>query len=623
MKKHQNQVFNSFFQAIVVGGGHAGIEAIFALANRGFNVALITLDQTKLASMPCNPAIGGPAKGILTREIDALGGMQGILSDQAMIQIKMLNESKGPAVRALRAQIDKEKYSSLTLKMVLKNPHITLIESQVEAVLVQDNQVVGIQCADNNTIWSQHVILTTGTYMDSRILKGQEAIKSGPDNQKTSELLSHCLKTLGFNLQRLKTGTPPRVLTSSIDFSEVEKEQLPEPTHYFSYRSKATLKAQVHCYLTYTNQQTHEIIQQNLQQSSMYSGLINGVGPRYCPSIEDKVVRFADKSRHQIFYEPETIKGDVIYINGFSTSMPNEIQEQLVKTLPGMKNAVILKWGYAIEYDAIDPLELKRTLESKKIQNLWFAGQINGTSGYEEAAAQGLMAGINAGQALLQKAPIILRRDQAYIGVLIDDLVTKGTREPYRMLTSRAEYRLLLRNDNADERLMAIGFDLGLISRDIFEKMRKKYEEIDQQIERLKTTYVSALSEIGQKYNLTHGPSYYDLIKRPEIAVDQIINHPYSFEINLRVKLEGYIAKQTQQAKKLIHWELYPIPALINYELVPNLAFEAKQKLQQIKPQTVGQAMRISGINPSDIQMLIFYLKFRFNHVNSTNTVSE
>ncbi len=606
---------NKHFDAIIVGGGHAGIEAVFALANRNFKVALVTLDKNKIGLMPCNPAIGGPAKGILTREIDALGGLQGILSDQAMIQIKMLNESKGPAVRALRAQIDKDKYSELALEKVLNHPNITLIEDMVNEIIVTNQKIVGLKLESNLILNTNNVILTTGTYMDSRILRGQENFSSGPDGQKTSSQISVSLIKLGFNLQRLKTGTPPRVLTSSIDFSQVEKELLSAPEYNFSSRSKQHLNEQIYCYLTYTNEKTHEIIRKNLTKSSMYSGAINGIGPRYCPSIEDKVVRFSDKDCHQIFYEPETKVGDVIYVNGMSTSMPIDVQAQLIKTLPGMKNAIVTKWGYAIEYDAIDPLELKSSLESKRINGLWFAGQVNGTSGYEEAASQGLIAGINVGQKILNKLPIVLRRDQAYIGVLIDDLITKGTREPYRMLTSRAEYRLLLRNDNADERLSHIGHQVNLISDEEFKHVKDKYQAIDNEIIKLSNIYVSSNSELGKKYQIVNGPSYLDLLKRPEVNLRDISNFEYIYEVAVRVKLSGYIIKQQNDAQRVLKLENMLIPQTIDYHQVGNLAAEARAKLLLVKPHSIGQAMRISGINPSDIQMIIFYLKFKHNEI--------
>lgn len=599
------------YEALVIGGGHAGVEAIFALANKGHKVALITLSKEKIAMMPCNPAIGGPAKGIITREIDALGGMQGIFSDKAMIQIKMLNESKGPAVKALRAQIDKDKYSEIVLEELEKHQNITIIEAKVDEILVEDKKIIGVRLENNEVINSSIAIITTGTYMDSYILRGKEKTSSGPDGQKTSTKISESLKKLGVQLQRLKTGTPPRVFTDSIDFSKVEEEKLDESQLSFSNRSGIKLDKQIHCYITYTNEETHKIIDEHVNESSMYSGLINGIGPRYCPSIEDKIVRFRDKERHQIFYEPETSKGDVIYVNGFSSSMPIYVQKKMLKTLPGMENARVQKWAYAIEYDAINPLQIKPSLEYKEVKGLFFAGQVNGTSGYEEAAAQGLISGINAGQELENKEPIILKRDEAYIGVLIDDLTTRGTKEPYRMLTSRAEYRLLLRNDNADERLSKIALKAGLISEDYFNQVEKKYQAINKKIKEFENTYLSSKDPLAIKYGITKGPSMVQVLARPEIDYKEVSDFEYIYEVWVKVRLNGYIKKQETEAKKMRRLEKFKLPKNINYETIQNLATEARQKLEKIRPETIGQASRISGINPADIQMLMFHIEFK------------
>ncbi|WP_322961106.1 tRNA uridine-5-carboxymethylaminomethyl(34) synthesis enzyme MnmG [Mycoplasmopsis cynos] len=601
---------NNNFDSIVIGGGHAGVEATFALANMNLKVALISFDLNKLAMMPCNPSIGGPAKGIITREIDALGGMQGYFSDLAMIQIKMLNESKGPAVRALRAQIDKEKYSKIVFQALKDHKYVSLIEDTVEEIITNDNnEFLGLKLEQNNKIYAKVAVLTTGTYMNSRILRGNEITISGPDNQKTTPKLSLSLLKHGLELQRLKTGTPPRVYANSIDFSKVEKEILNANNLNFSTRSNVKLPEQISCYLTYTNEKTHQIIEQNIKKSAMYSGLIEGIGPRYCPSIEDKVMRFRDKNRHQVFFEPETADGEIIYVNGMSTSMPVEIQKLMIKTIPGLENCNVQKWGYAIEYDALNPLQISSSLESKIIKNLFTAGQINGTSGYEEAAAQGLIAGINAGLKLKNQPALILKRNEAYIGVLIDDLVTKGTKEPYRMLTSRAEYRLLLRNDNPDIRLTKYGYQVGLISEKNYQNVVTKYQKIQAKIEELNSEFVSSKSDLAKKYQIENGLAKSKVLARPEVdPVDVLGDFEYKNELTTLIRLDGYIKKQETMAQKMIRLDNLKIPDDIDYDKVDNLATEAKQKLQKIRPNTIGQASRISGINPSDIQMLMFHI---------------
>ena len=600
------------YDAIVVGGGHAGIEAAFALAKNHFRVALITLNKNKLAMLPCNPSIGGPAKGIITREIDALGGMQGYFADQAMIQIKMLNTSKGPAVRALRAQIDKEKYSAIILEAVLANPYIDLIEATVEALIVEQQVVQGVILEDQSQIKAQVVIITTGTYMSAKILRGHDVKISGPDGEKTSTSISASLKDHGINLIRLKTGTPARIWGDSIDWSEVEEEILPVEKLNFSDQSGITLANQVHCWLTYTNSQTHQIILDNLDQSAMYGGLIKGVGPRYCPSIEDKVVRFSHKDRHQVFFEPETARQDVYYINGLSTSLPAEIQDAFLRTIPGLKNCRIQKYGYAIEYDALASGQIQKSLESKTIKNLFFAGQINGTSGYEEAGGQGIVAGINAALKLRHQDPIDLQRFDSYIGVLIDDLVFKETKEPYRMLTSRAEFRLLLRNDNADIRLAPYALYANMISRKQYDQIIAKYDDITKQIEKLQNQYLSANDPLAQKYQVLNGLSLYKLLARPEVDVDDFLaNYPYKYELLIQIRLAGYIVKQQTFAAKMQRMENVKIPPNLDYQQVANLATEARDKLQTFNPQTIGQAARISGINPADIEMLLFHMNVK------------
>ena len=613
------------YEIIVVGGGHAGCEASLASARKNHKTLLITGNINNIADAPCNPSIGGPAKGVVVREIDALGGEMGKNTDKSLLQIKKLNTKKGPAVQALRAQIDKITYPKNMLKTLKSEKNLTILENMVEGLIVENNKIKGIRLANNEEIYSDIVILTTGTYLKGQVLRGSEKTSSGPHGERPSLYLSDSLKQLGFTIQRLKTGTPPRIDKLSIDYSKALIQPGDRKKLTFSYTNKEyyKVKDQEDCYLIYTNKKTHDLINENLSKSSMYGGYVEGIGPRYCPSIEDKVVRFSDKERHQLFLEPESRYYDDIYLQGFSTSMPIEIQEKMVHSLEGLENAKILKYAYAIEYDAIDPLQLKRSLETKIIENLFTAGQINGTSGYEEAACQGLIAGINASLKLEGKKPLILKRDEAYIGVLIDDLVTKGTKEPYRLLTSRAEYRLLLRDDNADLRLSEYGKKVDLLKDEQYKSFLNKKENINNLIKELKETYINPTKEINdylQKNKtaiIKDRISLYNLLKRTEMTFNKLkpffdINK-YSKEVieqvEINIKYEGYIKKQEREAKKMKEYEELLIPTDINYDNIHNLASEAKDKLKKIQPTSIGQAMRISGVNPADISILMVYIK--------------
>ena len=617
------------YDIIVVGGGHAGCEAALSSARLNNNTLLITGNINNIADMPCNPSIGGSAKGIVVREIDALGGEMGRCADKSHIQIKLLNSSKGPAVRSLRAQADKITYPK-TMQETLKNcKNLTIKEDIVEDLIIEDKKVCGVKLENGEEIKSKIVILTTGTYLKADILVGSERTRSGPNNQRPSNFLSDRLKDLGFNIQRLKTGTPPRLDRNSIDYEKAQREDGDNQELTFSFDNKIfyDVNKQVPCYLVYTNELTHQIIRDNLEKSAMYGGYATGIGPRYCPSIEDKVVRFSDKSRHQLFLEPESLFYDDIYLQGFSTSMPRDVQERMVHSIEGLENVKILKYAYAIEYDAIDPLQINYSLETKIIENLFTAGQINGTSGYEEAAAQGLIAGINASRKLQNKEPLILRRDEAYIGVLIDDLVTKGTKEPYRLLTSRAEFRLLLRHDNADLRLREYGHEIGLVDDKRYEQFLLKKQQINECIEILKNKEIGVTDKNNnylQSKNsskISDGITLYELLKRPEIKIEDLkffIPLNFSDEIlditSTNIKYEGYINKEIKEAKKMREQDEKLIPEDIDYNNVKNLASEARQKLINVKPKSIGQASRISGVNPADISILLIYLKRRGKH---------
>lgn len=602
------------YEIIVVGGGHAGCEATLASANKGHKTLLVTGSKDTIAMMPCNPSIGGSAKGIVVREIDALGGYMGKVADKTLLQMKLLNSSKGPAVRSLRAQGDKITYPKEMLRILEEHKNIDIIEELVEDLIVENNKITGVKLSTGKEIMCDAVILTTGTYMKANILVGDKRTVSGPKGTRPSLYLSENLEKLGFKILRLKTGTPPRIDRSTIDFSKTKREDGDDKLYTFSFDNKPyyTVENQEPCYLTYTTEETHKIIRDNLGKSSMYGGFYEklGTGPRYCPSIEDKVVRFADKERHQLFLEPESKYYDDIYLQGFSTSMPYDVQEEMVHSLPGLEHAKILRYAYAIEYDAIDSRDLKPSLETKIIDGLFTAGQINGTSGYEEAAGQGLIAGINAGLKLEGKDPLILGRDESYIGVLIDDLVTKGVKDPYRLLTSRAEYRLLLRHDNADIRLRTHGYEVGLISDEQYNRLKEKEKNIDLIIEELKNI------KIKDEKNITA----YDYLKRTEVSINDVkdkLSKEYDEleleQAEIMIKYEGYIRKTRKEAEKMKKLENKKIPKDIDYDKVPNLASEARIKLKEVRPESFGQALRISGVNPSDVSILSVYMKRYFN----------
>ena len=613
------------YDVIVVGSGHAGVEAAYAAAKTGAKTLMLTINLELIAFMPCNPSVGGPAKGIVVREIDALGGLMGRVIDKTHIQMRMLNTGKGPAVRALRAQADKLLYQREMKRVLEEEENLQIRQAMVEELIIEDGEVKGVITQVGAIYRAAAVILTTGTFLRGEIILGDLKYSSGPNNQQPSIRLADNLKEIGFDMVRFKTGTPPRVNSRTIDYSKTEIQPGDDVPRAFSFETTEYIMDQLPCWLTYTSEKTHQIINDNLHLAPMFSGIIKGTGPRYCPSIEDKITRFADKPRHQIFLEPEGRDTQEVYVQGFSTSLPEHVQRQMVNSIPGLENAEIMRSGYAIEYDAIVPTQLWPTLETKMIKGLYTAGQLNGTSGYEEAAGQGLMAGMNASLKVQGKEEVILSRSDAYIGVLIDDLVTKGTNEPYRLLTSRAEYRLLLRHDNADLRLTDIGYKVGLISSQRYAKFQEKRQQIENEIARLREIIVKpnektqeVIRSVGGT-ELKDGIRASDLVKRTEMTYDLVasliepaatdFSEEVREQIEIQLKYEGYIQKALQQVEKLKKMEDKKVPENIDYDAISGLATEARQKLKNVRPLSIAQASRISGVNPADISILLVYIE--------------
>lgn len=618
------------YDVIVVGAGHAGSEAALAAARMGNKTLLVTINLDMVAFMPCNPSVGGPAKGIVVREIDALGGEMGHNIDKTYVQMRMLNTGKGPAVRALRAQADKHAYHRSMKETIEKQPNLDLRQATVDQLIVEDGVCKGVITNTGARYHAKTVVLTVGTAARGKIIIGELQYESGPNNSKSAVKLSENLESLGFDLERFKTGTPPRINGNTIHYDETEEQPGDKAVHHFSFDTPddhyLSLSEQISCWLTYTNPGTHKLIQDNLDRAPMFSGVIKGVGPRYCPSIEDKIVRFADKSRHQIFLEPEGRDTDEWYVDGLSTSMPEEIQQKILHSVKGLEDAQLMRPGYAIEYDVVAPYQLHPTLETKLVKNLYTAGQTNGTSGYEEAAGQGLIAGINAGLRALGKKPFVLKRSDAYIGVMIDDLVTKGTKEPYRLLTSRAEYRLILRHDNADFRLMGKGHEIGLVSDERYAKMQKKEEQVQNEIARLKNEKLKPNNDEVNQFIEAHGDNRLkdaitaaDFIKRPYVDYETLmkfipapaekLDRHVIEQVEIQLKYAGYIKKEEEKVARLKRMEAKRIPANIDYEKIDGLATEGRQKLEKIRPETLAQASRISGVNPADIAILSVYIR--------------
>lgn len=633
-----NYNFIEEYDIIVIGAGHAGVEASLAASRMGCKVLLATINIEMLAFMPCNPSIGGSAKGIVVREVDALGGEMAKNIDKTYIQMKMLNTGKGPAVRALRAQADKELYSKEMRKTVENQENLTLRQTMIDEILVENGKVVGVRTATHQEYGAKAVIVTTGTALRGEIIIGDLKYSSGPNHSLASINLADNLKQLGLEIGRFKTGTPPRVKASSINYDETEIQPGDEAPNHFSYTSRDEdyVKDQVPCWLTYTNGHSHEIIQNNLHRAPMFTGVVKGVGPRYCPSIEDKIVRFADKERHQLFLEPEGRNTEEVYVQGLSTSLPEDVQRDLVHSIKGLENAEMMRTGYAIEYDMVLPHQLRATLETKKIAGLFTAGQTNGTSGYEEAAGQGIIAGINAALKIQGKPELILKRSDGYIGVMIDDLVTKGTIEPYRLLTSRAEYRLILRHDNADMRLTEMGRAIGLVDDERWQRFETKKYQFENEMKRLDSIKLKPVKETNEKVAalgfkpLTDAVTAKEFLRRPEVSYQDVVNFigPAAEElddkiielIETEIKYEGYISKALDQVEKMKRMEEKRIPANIDWDDIDSIATEARQKFKLINPETIGQASRISGVNPADISILMVYLEGKSRSISKSKT---
>jgi len=626
MTNKDKNIIEENYDAVVVGAGHAGCEAALVLSRLGFKTIVFTVSVDSIALMPCNPNIGGSSKGHIVREIDALGGEMGKCIDKTFIQSKMLNCSKGPAVHSLRAQADKQWYTREMRRTLENQENLTIRQAEVAELITEEKKIVGVKTVSGAIYYAKTVVLATGVYLNARCLYGDVIEHTGPNGLKAANHLTESLLKEGITIKRFKTGTPARIDKRSLDFSKMEEQKGDVPIVPFSFSTdpESIQKEQVSCWLTYTNDTTHDIIRKNIDRSPLFSGVIEGTGPRYCPSIEDKVMKFPDKDRHQIFVEPEGLYTNEMYLSGMSSSLPEDVQHQMYKTMPGFENAVIVRNAYAIEYDLIDSTELKPSLEFKNIAGLFGAGQINGSSGYEEAACQGFMAGVNAARLMQKKEPIILKRSDGYIGVLIDDLVTKDTTEPYRMMTSRAEYRLLLRQDNADLRLTEIGYEIGLISKERLDYVNNKKEMIHKEVERLKNIHVGANEKINNflKANgtteLLSGVTLADLCKRPELSyeiiaeIDEARPHlpkEVSEQVGIEIKYEGYIAREMQQVESFKKMEGKKIPVDLDYDKVINLRIEARQKLKKFKPENIGMASRISGVSPADISVLLVYLK--------------